>query len=87
MSDKNIDKDIEKFLKEYEKICQKYEMGLSGCGCCGSPYLDARSESIGCSEIEEVCYSSKTNDIRIGGTYSGLTIEEYFKKKRENKNE
>lgn len=27
------------FLKEYEKLCRKYDMALYGCGCCGSPFL------------------------------------------------
>lgn len=27
------------FLKEYEKLCKKYNMGLHGCGCCESPHL------------------------------------------------
>ena len=28
--------EVKKFLEEYEKLCQKYEMGIVGCGCCGS---------------------------------------------------
>ena len=28
------------FMKEYEKLCNKYEYYIGGCGCCGSPYLD-----------------------------------------------
>lgn len=27
------------FLKEYEKLCNKYKMGIDGCGCCGSAFL------------------------------------------------
>lgn len=34
-----INKKHIKFLKEYEKLCKKYNMGLIGCGCCESPYL------------------------------------------------
>ena len=30
---------IDNYLKEYEKLCKKYNIGLCGCGCCGSPYL------------------------------------------------
>lgn len=79
------------FLKEYELLCQKYKMGLVGCGCCGSPYLD----SINC-----INYNEKLNKIFIGGKgswhekYKSVdecdeyekeifnkekTIEEYFK--------
>ena len=34
-----INKKHIEFLKEYEKLCKKYNMGLHGCGCCESPYL------------------------------------------------
>ena len=30
---------VDNYLKEYEKLCKKYNIGLRGCGCCGSPYL------------------------------------------------
>ena len=60
-----------KFLKEYEKLCQKYKMGLEGCGCCGSPYLN---------EINHINYDEGTNQIIIGFNYDEMkTIDEYFK--------
>ena len=31
---------VDNYLKEYEKLCKKYNIGLRGCGCCGSPSLD-----------------------------------------------
>ena len=31
-----MEEEVKKFLEEYEKLCQKYEMGIVGCGCCGS---------------------------------------------------
>lgn len=46
------------FLKEYELLCQKYKMGLQGCGCCQSPWLN---------EIGEVNYNEKINRVFIGG--------------------
>lgn len=46
------------FLKKYEKLCQKYKMGLKGCGCCGSPYLN---------EINEINYNERFNKIIING--------------------
>lgn len=27
------------FLKEYERLCNKYKMSIDGCGCCSSPFL------------------------------------------------
>ena len=54
------------FLKEYEKLCQKYNMGLQGCGCCGSPFLN---------EIDEINYNQTLNKIFIGG--DGFWHEKY----------
>ena len=76
----DINKDIEieakNFLKEYEKLCQKYGMGFTGCGCCGSPNLDIWRENKWIDQICYVNYSEKTNDIRI----ENETIDEYFEK-------
>ena len=78
----------EDFLKEYELLCQKYKMGLRGCGCCYSPWLN---------EIGEINYNEKLNKVLIGGDgfwkerelegtleerdkkYLEKTIDEYFK--------
>ena len=30
---------IRKFLLDYLELCLKYNMQLSSCGCCNSPYL------------------------------------------------
>ena len=30
---------LDNYLKEYEILCKKYNIGLQGCGCCGSPFL------------------------------------------------
>ena len=54
------------FLREYEKLCQKYGMGLIGCGCCGSPYLN---------DIDDINYNKKLNKIFING--SGFWHEKY----------
>lgn len=54
------------FLKEYELLCQKYKMGLCGCGCCGSPYLN---------EIDDINYDYELNKIII----NHKTIDNYFK--------
>lgn len=35
------------FIKELEQLSRKYKIAVGGCGCCGSPYLDAlKSEAI-----------------------------------------
>lgn len=31
--------EIENFLKELSELTQKYNIGVGGCGCCGSPFL------------------------------------------------
>ena len=30
---------LKEFLKEYEALCNKYNLLVSACGCCDSPYL------------------------------------------------
>ena len=63
------------FLKEYEKLCQKYEMGLQGCGCCGSPYLIVYHEEDR-TDIDNVNFED--NIVKIG-LYGEKTIDQYFK--------
>lgn len=83
----------EEFLREYEKLCKKYKMGLQGCGCCGSPYL---------KDINEINYNKKLDKIFIEGDgywhekelendledrykkylESEKTIDDYFKKEQ-----
>lgn len=58
------------FLKDYEKLCKKYKMGLQGCGCCGSPFL---------YDIHNINYYEKVDKILV----DGYSIDEYFKKKGE----
>lgn len=31
---------FENFIKEYENISKKYNVEITGCGCCGSPSID-----------------------------------------------
>lgn len=31
---------LENFLKELSELAKKYNIAISGCGCCGSPYID-----------------------------------------------
>jgi hypothetical protein len=34
------DHQVASFLVELETLCRKYNIEISGCGCCGSPRLD-----------------------------------------------
>lgn len=31
--------EVLKFLQELTKLCDKYQMYIEGCGCCGSPWI------------------------------------------------
>ena len=55
--------EVKNFLEEYEKLCKKYEMGLVGCGCCGSPALVDKK---GFTIYDDVNYEN--NRINIGYT-------------------
>lgn len=39
--------EIKKFLKELGKLTEKYNIEITGCGCCGSPQLN---------KLNEICY-------------------------------
>lgn len=67
------------FLKEYEKLCQKYNMGLKGCGCCGSPYLYIihNNEDFDC--IDDINFDEKKHIITI----NNKTIENLVEKVQE----
>ncbi len=36
---KEHEEDFLKFMEELERISNKYGFGISGCGCCGSPFI------------------------------------------------
>lgn len=65
-----------KFLKEYEKLCQKYDLSIKGCGCCGSPYIEYEDYKY----IEDINYNNDLKRIEIGNRYDKKTLDEYFKK-------
>ena len=72
-----MNKEILSFLKEYELLCQKYKMGLAGCGCCSSPYLVKDEDYV---PIEGyIDYLPSKNKIKIGNE----TIEEILKGEKE----
>lgn len=56
---------VEEFLREYEKLCQKYKMGLCGCGCCNSPSLDSNEENV--DEFHDINYNTTLNKVFING--------------------
>lgn len=62
------------FLKEYEKLCQKYGMGLRGCGCCGSPYLEVYNEKYDII-VDIDCINFEDNIVKVD---FNKTIDEYF---------
>lgn len=70
------------FLKEYEKICQKYNIGLDSCGCCGSPYLNLND----IKDINDIYYNKQLKCITLElhynneGEYVPYTLDEYIKK-------
>ncbi len=35
----NQRKRVEAFLKEYDKLCEKYGVSIGACGCCDSPWV------------------------------------------------
>jgi Fe-S oxidoreductase len=39
-----MDENEVKFLEEYKVLCLKYGIIVSGCGCCGSPFLSNANE-------------------------------------------
>lgn len=66
-----INKNHIEFLKEYEKLCKKYNMGLHGCGCCESPHL------IDCNG-EDWDYVENLDNINFNKN-GNITIEPFMK--------
>lgn len=71
---------IKEFLVEYDKLCQKYHMGLCGCGCCGSPFLrydDKYYRNEEDESIDDINYNDVVNKVFIGsnGFYTERLIE------------
>lgn len=65
-----LNKNHIEFLKEYEKLCKKYNMGLYGCGCCESPCL------IDCND-EKWGYVEKLDNIKFNEN-GELTIQPFM---------
>lgn len=43
--------EVYSYLTEYKELCKKYDITISGCGCCGSPYLT----DLKYIKIENIC--------------------------------
>lgn len=68
------------FLREYEKLCNKYKMSLEGCGCCGSAFLtDWASDGFGyIDELENIHYCDDKKIVLI----NNKTIDDIQKEVR-----
>lgn len=40
------------FLAELQDLCAKYSMKISGCGCCGSPFVEQQIKTISSDYFE-----------------------------------
>ena len=48
-----MDNNLNEFLKELTKLSRKYNIGIGGCGCCGSPFLyNIKTEKIISEDLE-----------------------------------
>lgn len=69
------------FLKEYEQLCQKYNLGFCGCGCCGSPYVGLGYDNGQFKDyVENVNYDYEKKQVLIGRYGDEKTIDEFFEK-------
>ena len=41
-----MEKDIEEFLEKLSELSNNYGLYISGCGCCGSPYIVRMDDDI-----------------------------------------
>ena len=61
-------KEFEKMLSELAEITKKYNVTLTGCGCCGSPYITRIN---GYNEYGNPVYDYICDDVHLyyDGTY------------------
>jgi hypothetical protein len=69
----------ESFIKELEQLSRKYKIVVSGCGCCGSPYLyplklEASHDDAGYAYEDQLMWISK-NDVYEWDTLSGSIVK------------
>lgn len=48
------------FASEYQAMCEKYNLEISACGCCNSPFLteitrSIKNEGLNLSEMDDLC--------------------------------
>lgn len=46
---------VRKYLNKLEELCKKYNIGIGGCGCCGSPYLT----DLFVLSVDDICFDGK----------------------------
>ena len=56
---------LSNFLKELAELTIKYDLEITGCGCCGSPYLVDNKEEYDVEDLEFV-YNKKGLEFKEG---------------------
>lgn len=72
-----LDFRIYEFLRALLDFYNRWEIGISGCGDCGSPYLDDKNSSTDCADF--ICYISEKRAISFrmhDGRYKEFTLHE-----------
>lgn len=76
-----MEKNLYDFLKEYEQLCQKYNLGFGGCGCCGSPFVGLGYDNGYFKDyVENVNYDYEKKQVIIRRDWDEKTIDEFFEK-------
>lgn len=79
MNNKEIVKKTKKFLKEYQILCQKFGMGFTGCGCCGSPILNIEDNKT--IQLYNVTYDIDSKEVKVfDGNFDFLKIDKLKEK-------
>ena len=73
--------EVKKFLEEYEKICQKYRMGLVGCGCCGSPALVDKATITGKKQDQGTLVNNEVEVSQVWVVKNGIGLTKSFDSK------
>lgn len=65
------------FLREYEELCLRYGLKISGCGCCGSPFIESMNPQQNLPYWVEHIQFNEKNKLVIGKEKE--TIDEWVK--------
>lgn len=69
------------FLREYEELCLKYGLKISGCGCCGSPFIESMDSATYFPYWVEDIRFNEENKLVIG--IDEQTIDEWINEEEE----